>query len=181
MTANITATQREYLTNATRIFKTAPFADRKLTLADLDLPEWASELSPFHPDVIKAHKGTENATNVGGKMLLVVPFREHAFNTLRERSVQILLLVEKLDKHLRAVRKVPGRDYAMLVIEMHDQDVAFNKGYLLNLGVRVAESWGYDYVVAHDADLYPLSLNNTYDLGVDGLPVHMCSAPKTVD
>lgn len=170
--AELTPKQRNALKDATRTHTTAPFAGRALALADLDVPTWASELSPFHPDVVSAHKHTK-ASGPTGKMLIVVPFREHSFNVVRERSEHVLMLVEKLDTHLRAVGKVPGRDYATLIVEMHDQDVAFNKAYLLNAGAYVATAWGYDYVVFHDADCYPASLQNTYDMSLeDDLPVH---------
>lgn len=154
------------------MIKITPWAGRNLTLDDLLLPDWASSLSPLHPDVVAAHK-KQKSQGPSGKMLIIVPFREHAFNKLHERSQQLLLVAATLDKHLRAVGKVPGRDYATLIIEMHDQEVGFNKGYLLNVGVRVAELWGYDYVVCHDADMLPESLENTYDMAAeDDLPVH---------
>ena len=160
--------------------------ENPLTLRDLMLPTFAKFLHPFTSEVIDAH---QKLTSQGksGKMLIVIPFREHQFGKKivdpitnatifrQERSEQLVLFIHHMDAHLRAVGKLPGRDYALLVIEQENYDVAFNKGALFNAAAHVARKWGYDYFVAHDVDIFPISLLNKYDLADDGLPVHYCT------
>ncbi len=159
------------------------------TAALLALPPFATTTSPAHPDVVAAHQA-QKSRGPSGKLLIIVPFRENDFGATKERAVETLAapvrvrtqhvvkLLFELDKHLRAVGKLPNRDYAYLIAEQANYDVAFNKGAVINVGMHIARLWGYDYAVLHDADMYPRSLENTYDLPEDGLPVHMCTSPR---
>ena len=108
--------------------------------------------SPLHPDVVAAHRNSPRSQARSGKMLILIPYREFLHVAKRERAEHMLQLTKALDTHLRAAGKVPGRDYATLVVEMGNNDLLFNKGYLLNIGVRVAAEWAYDYIVFHDVD-----------------------------
>ena len=192
--------------------------DAELTLDDLSLPAWSARFSPLRPDVLDVHARLQPEGGGGsGKMLVVVPFRESLLpaesadpatgRRIRRRGArgeQLLQLLARLDAHLRAAGKQPGRDYAVLVVEQGrdraadlsghssghgggygsesegedggESAAAFNKAQLINAGARLAREWGYGYIVAHDVDVYPTSPQNTYDLPPDGLPLHMASA-----
>jgi hypothetical protein len=101
-------------------------------------------------------------------------------------------LALRLDTHLRAHGKLPGRDWALLIVEQtnvapdadadagmssrDDDPLAMNRGSLLNAGTRLAAEWGYDYCVMHDADALPLGDGNAYDLGPFRSPAHLATS-----
>jgi len=153
------------------------------------LPDWAPKLDPFGAEAMAWHTNRTDPPAKGKKFLIIIPFREHQYGkevtnpvtgerTFEPvRTQQFLKLLVALNKHLNVVKKQPGRDYSILLVEMADYDVAFTKGNVVNAGVWFAKKWGYDYFVAHDVDFYPNSSENAYELPEDGRPVHMASRP----
>ena len=54
-----------------------------------------------------------------------------------------------------------GIDYEIIIVEQDDAS-AFNRGKLLNVGVLKAIRLGCDYVVLHDVDMLPMSVDYSY-------------------
>ena len=60
--------------------------------------------------------------------------------------------------------------YHLIVVEQHD-DLPFNRGKLLNIGFQQALKKRCDYVVFHDVDMLPLSV----DYSPSEVPVHLAT------
>jgi hypothetical protein len=162
---------------------------KKLSTHLLQVPTWADSLNAAHPHVVRAHRAL-NATGRSGKLLIIFPFREHAFGKFKTaadgqkvgmRTRQVLETIFAINSHLAKLGKLPNRDYSFLIMEQANYDVTFNKGSVVNSGAHLARLWGYDYFAMNDADFAPGSLENGYDLPPDGLPVHMSSSPSEPD
>ena len=61
-------------------------------------------------------------------------------------------------------------DWKVLVIEQSDDGQKFNRGALLNIGSKLAET---DYVILHDVDLLPLMKITPYYTAFPEKPIHI--------
>ena len=92
------------------------------------------------------------------KLGIVVPYRD------RYKHLQIFLnaIVPYLNNQ--------NIDYKVFIIEQ-DNNKAFNRGALCNVGFKVAKEYECDYVVFHDVDMIPLNVDYSYS----ETPVHLAS------
>ena len=74
------------------------------------------------------------------KLAIIVPYRD--------REEHLARFVPHMDKFLSDI------DYKIFVIEQ-DNDKPFNRGWLLNVGYKIAEKQGYDSFCFHDVDMLP--------------------------
>lgn len=61
-------------------------------------------------------------------------------------------------------------DYELIIVEQDDAKL-FNRGMLLNIGFTYAKKLKCDYVVFHDVDMIPLSVDYTYS----HIPLHLAT------
>ena len=76
---------------------------------------------------------------------------------------------EQLKKFLSHIHRYHP-DWHVLVIEQSDDGQKFNRGALLNIGTKVAET---DYVIFHDVDLLPLIKIAPYYTAFPEKPIHI--------
>lgn len=105
----------------------------------------------------------------GRRLALIVPFREsqHAANLGQGagRARQLAQFIEHMATFLA------GIDYHIFVIEQSQDDLPFNKGYLMNVGFNLAAG-DFDYFAFHDVDQLPTNPRNTY--AYPASPMHLC-------
>jgi len=92
------------------------------------------------------------------KLGVIVPFRnrfEH-LQTFKKRIIPYL--------------NERGIDFELIVVEQDDEK-AFNRGKLLNVGFLYAKKSNCDYVVFHDVDMVPEDVDYSYS----ELPLHMAT------
>lgn len=100
-----------------------------------------------------------------GTPCILVPFRD---NKEQDRSGQL----RKFISHIHRYHK----DWRVIIIEQSDDDRKFNRGALLNVGARIANHMGCDYVIFHDVDLLPLAKIVPYYTAVPSKPIHIGKA-----
>lgn len=83
------------------------------------------------------------------KLGVIVPYRD--------RKRQLYLFKTYISNYLFS----QGIEHEIIVVEQAD-DKPFNRGMLINWGVRKAEWAGCDYVVFHDVDLLPTDVDYSY-------------------
>jgi hypothetical protein len=98
------------------------------------------------------------------KLGIIVPYRNRK-KQLREFSRNIKFYLDNLN--------IP---YHVFVIHQDDAK-QFNRGSLLNIGFKYAEKNRCDYVVFHDIDMIPLSVDYSYS----ETPLHLATNFTTVD
>ena len=96
------------------------------------------------------------------KIAVIVPYRD---NALKERSKQLAEFVKYMPKFLK------GYDYKIFVIEQ-DEGRKFNRGALLNIGLKMAIEEGYTILVTHDVDLLPCDDMLGYYTTYSKYPIH---------
>ena len=62
-------------------------------------------------------------------------------------------------------------DYELIIVEQSDE-LPFNRGSLLNIGVAKAKELGCTYVVLHDVDMIP---NSEVDYSMVDRPTHLAT------
>ena len=92
------------------------------------------------------------------KLGIIVPYRNRK-KQLREFSRNLKFYLENL-----------GIPYHVFVIEQDDAK-QFNRGSLLNIGFTYAEKKKCDYVVFHDVDMIPITVDYSYS----DKPLHMAT------
>ena len=98
------------------------------------------------------------------KLGVIVPYRN------REEHLKVFL--KKTTKYLNA-RKI---DYEIIVVHQDDAKL-FNRGMLLNIGFKIAESYECDYVIFHDVDMIPLIVDYSYS----DIPLHLAIDFKPIE
>lgn len=98
------------------------------------------------------------------KLGIIVPYRN------REEHLKVFL--KKMTQYLNA-RKL---NYEIIVVHQDDAKL-FNRGMLLNIGFKIAESYKCDYVVFHDVDMIPLIVDYSYS----DIPLHLATDFKTTE
>jgi len=101
---------------------------------------------------------------VDKKLGIIVPYRN------REEHLKVFL--KKMTQYLNA-RKL---NYEIIVVHQDDAKL-FNRGMLLNIGFKIAESYECDYVVFHDVDMIPLIVDYSYS----DIPLHLATDFKTTE
>jgi beta-1,4-galactosyltransferase 4 len=96
---------------------------------------------------------------------IIVPFRD---NPEQSRASQLKQFVSHIH------RRHP--DWAVLIIEQSDDERKFNRGALLNAGVRIAAASKFEYVIFHDVDLLPLKKIVPYYTAFPAKPIHIGKA-----
>jgi hypothetical protein len=97
------------------------------------------------------------------KLGVIVPYRN--------RFDQLVLFKEKIVEYLKN-QKI---DFEIIVIEQDDAKL-FNRGMLLNIGFKHAKEKGCDYVVFHDVDMLPISVDYSYS----DIPLHLATNFSTL-
>lgn len=92
------------------------------------------------------------------KLGVIVPFRNRFEHLQTFKKTIIPYLNEK------------GIDFELIVVEQDDEK-AFNRGKLLNVGFLYAKKSNCDYVVFHDVDMVPEDVDYSYS----ELPLHMAT------
>jgi hypothetical protein len=98
------------------------------------------------------------------KLGIIVPYRA--------RETHLESFKKKMTQYLDA-RKM---NYEIIVVHQDDAKL-FNRGTLLNIGFKIAESYKCDYVVFHDVDMIPLTVDYSYS----DKPLHLATGFKTVE
>ena len=92
------------------------------------------------------------------KLGIIVPYRA--------REIHLETFKKKMTQYLNA-RKM---NYEIIVVHQDDAKL-FNRGMLLNIGFKIAESYECDYVVFHDVDMIPLIVDYSYS----DIPLHLAT------
>jgi hypothetical protein len=90
---------------------------------------------------------------------ILVPFREQVE---QKRGQQL----KKFLNHIHRYHP----DWKVIVIEQSNDDRKFNRGALLNIGAKLAET---DHVIFHDVDLLPLIKISPYYTAIPKKPIHI--------
>jgi len=99
---------------------------------------------------------------VDKKLGVIVPYRA--------REIHLEAFKKKMTQYLNA-RKI---NYEIIIVHQDDAKL-FNRGMLLNIGFKIAESYKCDYVVFHDVDMIPLIVDYSYS----DIPLHLATDFKT--
>ena len=100
-----------------------------------------------------------------GNPLIVVPFREQLEQKRGEQLKEFVSYFTKLELPLMSV----------LIVEQ-ESGKKFNRGALLNIGVRFAKRNGFKYIIAHDVDLLPKKEILPYYKVYPKQPIHIGKA-----
>lgn len=92
------------------------------------------------------------------KLGVIIPYRD------RERHLKIF---EKRISRFLTNEQIP---YEIIVVNQ-DHGKLFNRGMLLNIGFKHAEKLKCDYVVFHDVDMIPMSVDYSYS----EIPIHLAT------
>lgn len=98
------------------------------------------------------------------KLGIIVPYRN--------RFRQLVAFKKAIEKYFSD----KDIEYVVIVIEQ-DNEAAFNRGKLLNVGALEAKKLDCDYVVFHDIDMLPLDVDYSYE----DFPIHLASRFKSGD
>lgn len=79
-------------------------------------------------------------------LAIIVPYRD---NPEQDRKSQL----ERFTEHVKKVFK--GKKWKLYVIEQSDDGQKFNRGKLLNIGMKLALKDGCELLATHDVDLLP--------------------------
>ena len=111
--------------------------------APVSIANW--KLVPHVAQVLLARRVTQPLSFGNGRLAVVIPYRD------RRAHLQYLLplLTAKLDED--------GIEHRIFVVEQ-EPGALFNRGRLLNIGMRMAADWS-DYYCLHDVDAIPLTAN----------------------
>jgi hypothetical protein len=90
------------------------------------------------------------------KLAIIVPYRNR-FEHL-----------EKFKSHMMEYLSDKGINYEIIIVQQDDAKL-FNRGMLLNIGFTYAKKYKCDYVVFHDIDMLPISVDYSYSF----IPIHM--------
>jgi len=101
---------------------------------------------------------------MGNKLGIIVPYRH--------RYEQLIDFKKLIAKYLKS----KNIDFELIVVEQDDAK-AFNRGKLLNIGFKYAKKLKCDYVVFHDVDMIPMSVDYSYC----DFPVHLASERAVFD
>jgi hypothetical protein len=102
-----------------------------------------------------------------GVPAILVPYRD---NPAKERSSQLKAFVEHFSKGL-------WKEFPVYIIEQSEDDRAFNRGALLNIGARLAKK--HSHMILHDVDLLPDETMLSYYTMVPDHPVHIGTVWRT--
>ena len=94
------------------------------------------------------------------KLAVIVPYRD--------REEHLSRFVPHMDEFLSD----KNIDYKIFIIEQSDER-PFNRGWLLNVGFKIAEEQGYDYFCFHDIDMLPE--DDSCDYSWVDRPTHLAS------
>ena len=97
------------------------------------------------------------------KLGIIVPYRN------REQHLKVFL--KKMNQYL----STRNMNYEIIVVHQDDAKL-FNRGMLLNIGFKIAESYECDYVVFHDVDMVPLIVDYSYS----DIPLHLATDFKPI-
>lgn len=98
------------------------------------------------------------------KSAIIVPYRN--------RKNQLNIFLDYMHTFLQ-LQKI---HYRIFIVEQ-DDDLAFNRAKMLNVGVAEAIKANYSCLILHDVDLFPLVLSNIYSCS--RMPRHMSSSVDT--
>jgi hypothetical protein len=107
----------------------------------------------------------ELASFPAGVPWIIVPFRD---NAEQSRAAHLQAFV----RHMKRYHPT----WHVLIIEQSDDGRKFNRGALLNIGVRLAAKQGATYVILHDVDLLPLAPIVPYYEVIPLHPIHIGKA-----
>jgi hypothetical protein len=93
---------------------------------------------------------------MSNKLGIIVPYRNR-FEHLAEFKKSIVSYLS--DKDI---------NYEIIIVQQDDAKL-FNRGMLLNIGFKYAKKYRCDYVVFHDVDMLPVTVNYAYS----DIPLHM--------
>jgi hypothetical protein len=92
---------------------------------------------------------------------ILVPYRD---NPAKERSPQLKAFVEHFSKG-------PWKEFSVYIIEQSEDDRAFNRGALLNIGARLSKK--HSHMILHDVDLLPGDSIASYYVKNPEIPIHI--------
>jgi hypothetical protein len=99
------------------------------------------------------------------KLAIIIPFRE-------EKTTQVRLNhLKKIVNHMNNFFKLKKIKYSIFVIQQYNYDKRFNRGMLLNIGVKIVKK--YNIIVTHDVDMLPDDYLLNYYLHIPKYPVHI--------
>ena len=98
------------------------------------------------------------------KIGIIVPYRD---NIIQNRKSQLIKFLTYFRSYLK------GFNYKIFIIEQSNDDNKFNRGKLLNIGIKIALEEGFNNFITHDVDLLPdydlkPFYTNTFDI-----PIHI--------
>ena len=98
---------------------------------------------------------------------ILVPYRD---NPAKERSPQLKAFIDHFSKG-------SWKEFLVYIIEQSDDNRAFNRGALLNIGARLAKK--HSHILLHDVDLLPDESLLPYYTMVPDHPIHIGTVWRT--
>ena len=105
------------------------------------------------------------------KVAIIVPYRNNPADNVRKKHL------DEFYAHMNLF--LTGHKFKIFVIEQTDDGKKFNRGKLLNAGIKIATEKGYDVLITHDVDLLPKQNILNYYLMKYDFPVHIAWQWKT--
>lgn len=107
-----------------------------------------------------------NSKLVKSKFTIIIPYRNDKLN---ERKFQ-------LEKFIEFAKKTFDSNVKILIIEQYNYDKKFNRGKLLNIGVKLSKN--IEYCIFHDIDLIPDNKLLEYYFTYPEKPIHIARVWK---
>lgn len=104
------------------------------------------------------------------KIAIIIPYRNNSDNVRKNH-------LDHLYSHMTKILK--NVEFKIFVIEQSDDGKKFNRGKLLNIGLKIAMDEKYRILITHDVDLLPQENILNYYLKKFKFPMHIAWQWKT--
>ena len=98
------------------------------------------------------------------KIAVIVPYRD---NPIQNRKAHLRQFLNYFKSYLSKF------NYKIFIIEQSDDGNKFNRGKLLNIGLKMAIDQGYDNLITHDVDLLPNDELLPFYTNIFDIPIHI--------
>ena len=105
------------------------------------------------------------------KIAIIVPYRNNTSDNVRKKHLDTF--------YSHMINFLKGYKFKIFVIEQSDDNKKFNRGALLNIGIKIAMENKYRILITHDVDLLPNDNILNYYITKFKYPVHIAWQWKT--
>jgi hypothetical protein len=123
------------------------------------------------PSGTSRDKASRKCVPSHSKTAIIIPFRDTTPDNVRTK--QLSTFIQYMTTFFKE-----NNDYKIFVIEQSTDNRKFNRGKLLNIGFKIAESEGFNLFLFHDVDLLPSKELYKWYTTKNANPVHVASVWK---